>query len=194
MSTAKKVSGALARKRVLRKTTPRFGRHAAHRKARLTNNQHWKKPRGLHNKQKDNKRGSLPKVSDGYRTPVEVRGLHISGLAIKRVSNLSDLEGVNPATTGVVIASIGAKKQLAILHECAKHKIRVLNHKADARIKQLEKTRIDKQAALEEARQKKASKHTTTKTGKKAVDEKLSEEEKKEEQDKIKEEVLTKGN
>jgi ribosomal protein L32E len=186
----KAASSALQRKRILRKTTPKFTRHAPHRKARLMNKSQWKKPRGLHNKMKDNKRGSLPKVSDGYRTPQEVRGLHISGLAIVHVSNVEQLKGVNAQTQGVVIASVGAKKQLAILHECAKQSIRVLNHKTESRIALLNKKRADTQAALESARKEKQAKQTK-KTDKKSVEDTLSDEEKKEQQDKLKEEVLT---
>src|SRR3990167_7900671 len=96
-------SGALRVKRLLRAARPRFTRHAPHRKARLPDS--WRRPRGLHNKQRDNRKGSLPCVSDGWRTPVSVRGLHSSGLAIAHVSTLVELERVDSKTHGVVIAS-----------------------------------------------------------------------------------------
>jgi large subunit ribosomal protein L32e len=191
-AATKSVSSSMRTKRMLRKSTPKFTRHAPHRKARLMNKSQWKKPRGLHNKMKDNKRGSLPKVSDGYRTPQEVRGLHISGMEIVHVSNLKQLEGLKKETQAVVISSVGAKRQIELLNACMKHGIRVLNHKPEARINALESKRAAKQAKLDAARKAKDA-STKKKNAKKPADEKLSEEDKKEQQEKIKEEVLTKG-
>jgi large subunit ribosomal protein L32e len=187
-TASKPASSAMATKRTLRAKTPKFQRHANHRKARLDTR--WKKPRGLHNKQKDNKTASSPKPSSGYRTPVEVRDMHISGLRIMNVATLTQLATVNPATDGVVIASVGKKKQLALLQACVEKKIRVLNHKAEQRITHITAVR-KKQQDEHTAAQKHKEEAVKKKTAKKPVDEKLSDEEKKEQQDKIKEEVLT---
>lgn len=179
-------TNAMKAKRVLRAKTPKFSRHTPHRKARLGTR--WKKPRGLHNKQKDNKTGSAPKVSDGYRTPQSVRGLHISGMKMITVSHVKQLQGLDVKTQAVVVASVGAKRQIEILEACAQQKIKVLNHKPN-RVEALRKTHTDRKAASEAARAERQKK--VSKSEKKPIEEKLTEEEKKEQQDKVKEEILT---
>jgi large subunit ribosomal protein L32e len=163
-SAGKSGANLLTVKRQLRRSRPVFKRHGSHRKAELSDR--WKKPRGLHNKLKDNKRGCGPVVGDGYRTPKAVRGMHISGLSIVRVANVKELQGIDTATQGIVIAGIGAKKQLEILAEASKRGIRVLNHQLEKRISELkaraakvkeerEETRASKKA--KEAKETKAS-------------------------------------
>ncbi len=197
-SPAKKAgtkTAALAVKRKLRSSTPKFQRHANYRKVRL--DKRWKKPRGLHNKQRDNKRGSSPRPSDGYRTPPSVRGLHISGLEMVHVSQVAQLASINKETQAVVVASVGGKRQREILEACMKAGLRVLNHKPEARIKLLDSRRSAKQAKLAAARKSKeeSEKQKSAKSAKKEkADAELSDEEKKEQQDKLKEEVLTSKN
>jgi large subunit ribosomal protein L32e len=180
---------ALSIKRQLRRTRPAFTRHHPHRKASLGDK--WKKPRGLHNKLKDRKRGCGPWVSDGYRTPEAVRGMHISGLVIAHVANASQLTGLDPKTTGVVIARTGAKRQIELIAACQKAGLRVLNHK-DTRAQELTSRFTTRKEAREEARAaakaKQAKAGAKTKAAPKAD---LSEEEKKAEEERLKQEVLT---
>jgi large subunit ribosomal protein L32e len=183
----------IAVKRQLRRTRPVFKRHAAHRKAELS--ERWKKPRGLHNKLKDSKRGCGPAVTDGYRTPQAVRGLHVSGLRVAHVATTSDLVSLDPKTTGVVVASVGAKRQLEILNACEKAGIRVLNHKADARAKELTERFTKSKEARENAReQKKTAESKKAKDAKKAPVADETPEEHKTSEEKAKKEVLTSKN
>jgi ribosomal protein L32E len=188
---SKSTGTSMAVKRTLRAKTPKFKRHASYRKARLDDR--WKKPRGLHNKQRDSKSGSSPKVSDGYRTPQDVRGLHISGLEMVRVHSVEQLQGVDKTSQGVVVESVGARKQLMILRAAQEQGVRVLNHKPEQRIKLIEGKRAERQMALEKNRK---AKEESKKKAEKAADKKpvaseVSEEEKKQQQEKVKEEVLT---
>jgi len=187
-------SSLLTVKRQLRRTRPVFKRHGAHRKAELSDR--WKKPRGLHNKLKDNKRGSGPVVGDGYRTPAAVRGMHISGLQIAHVATVAEVAAVDKATHGVVIARVGAKRQLELIAAAQKAGVRVLNHKADARTAELtarftkgkqerDSARAAKQAA--ETKKEKAAKKAE------AAEAKPSEDEQKAAEEKAKKEVLTSG-
>lgn len=190
MSAKKTVSGALATKRRLRAQRPRFGRHASHRKARLDSR--WKRPRGLHNKQRDTKKGSSPSISDGWRTPTSVRGLHSSGLVIVHVSRPSQLEVIDNKSQAVVISAVGGKRQHELLQACMKLGLKVLNHKPEQRVKLLEERLVKRKAHIAQARKdKEAAKAKVMQTEKKPE---LSEEDKKKAQDKIKEEVLTSGN
>jgi large subunit ribosomal protein L32e len=181
----------LAVKRQLRRTRPVFKRHGAHRKAELSDR--WKKPRGLHNKLKDNKRGCGPVVSDGYRTPEAVRGHHVSGLAIVHVATVDALAGLDAATQGIVIARVGGKRQLEIMAAATKAGIRVLNHDVEKRTAELtarftagkqerERAREAKKAA--EAKKAKAAKKADTPAAESDEDHKAAEE-------KAKKEVLT---
>jgi large subunit ribosomal protein L32e len=192
----KGATNLLTVKRQLRRSRPVFKRHGAHRKAELS--ERWKKPRGLHNKLKDNKRGCGPVVSDGYRTPEAVRGLHISGLAIVHVATVDALTGIDKATQGVVISRVGAKRQLEIMAAAHKAGIRVLNHNVEKRTSEL-KARFTK--GKEEREQARAAKKATeTKTDKKAkkadaaADVEPSEDEVKAAEEKAKKEVLTSKN
>jgi large subunit ribosomal protein L32e len=67
-------------------------------------------------------------VEAGYRSPRAARGLHPSGFEEVRVHNVDDLEGVDPATQAVRIAStVGGRKRERIEDVCEDREIRVLN-------------------------------------------------------------------
>jgi large subunit ribosomal protein L32e len=189
-------SSLLAVKRQLRRSRPVFKRHGAHRKAELSDR--WKKPRGLHNKLKDNKRGCGPVVGDGYRTPEAVRGLHISGLAIVHVATVAALTGIDKETHGIVISSVGAKRQLEILAAAQKAGIRVLNHNVEKRTSELKARFTQSKEAREQARaEKKTAETKKEKAAKKAetaAEAAPSEDEVKAAEEKAKKEVLTSKN
>lgn len=178
----------------MRRTRPVFTRHRPDRKASL--DERWKKPRGLHNKLKDRKRGCNAWVSGGYRTPVEVRGMHISGLSIVHVANAKQLDGVNKETHGIVISAVGAKRQLELLAAAKDAGIRVLNHNSEERTKELttrfKAAAADRKTARDAAAAKAATQSKKAKPTKPAADTR-TDAEKRDAEDKIKEEVLTKG-
>jgi large subunit ribosomal protein L32e len=185
------ISNAMRTKRILRAARPTFRRHGSQRKGEVK--AAWRKPRGLHNKQKDNKKNRLARPDNGWRTPIEVRGLHSSGLSIVRVAHLAQLTGLDPAVHGVVIASVGARAQIALIDAAAKSGLRVLNYDAHER-KQMITKRYD--ARREERKVARVAKAETEKSKEKAAKDKkatdaASDDEKKAEQEKIKEEVLT---
>ena len=115
---------ALAKK--LRESTPQFNRQDYHKKKRIPTS--WRRPRGQLSKQRRGMKGKGPKVQAGYRSPTAARGLHPSGFEEVRVFNTDDIEGVDPATQAVRIAStVGGRKREAIEDECEDREIRVLN-------------------------------------------------------------------
>ncbi len=187
------VNANVIAKRMVRRVRPVFKRHASHRKARLRNSTGWRKPRGLHNKQRDCFNGASPMPQSGYQSPEELRGLHASGLAIVRVFTTNDVESIDPKTAGALIAKVGGKRQVLLLQACEKRGVRVLNHKdAAARIELLTSRVKDRHAASETARKaKQVREDASKKAAKKPVDEKVSDEEHKEQEKHIKEEVLT---
>ena len=115
---------ALAKKH--RESTPQFNRQDYHKKKRVPTS--WRRPRGQLSKQRRRMKGKGPKVEAGYRSPTAARGLHPSGFEEVRVFTTDDLEGVDPATEAVRIASaVGGRKREAIEDVCEDREIRVLN-------------------------------------------------------------------
>jgi large subunit ribosomal protein L32e len=91
----------------------------------------WRKPRGQHNKQREQKKakGALPKP--GFGSPVAVRGMHPSGFFEVLVSSLKELEGINPKTHTVRIgATVGDRKRLVLQETALSAGIKVLNVRA----------------------------------------------------------------
>ncbi|MDK2917252.1 MAG: large subunit ribosomal protein L32e [Euryarchaeota archaeon] len=111
-----------------RHNKPAFKRRGLHRKSRLADV--WRRPRGLHNKQRRQfkAKGALPRP--GYGSPAAVRGMHPSGYAEVLVFTPADLAGLNPETQAVRIAgSVGNRKRGAIQERALELGLKVLNAK-----------------------------------------------------------------
>ena len=88
----------------------------------------WRKPRGQHNKQREQKKakGALPKP--GFGSPIEVRGMHPSGFFEVMVFSEKDLEGLNPKIQAVRIGgTVGERKRLALQEKAGSAGLKVLN-------------------------------------------------------------------
>lgn len=119
----------------------RFKRDGAGKKPQLSAS--WRRPRGLHHKQRRQKKakGALP--TPGYGSPLLIRGLHPSGFAEVRVFRVADLSGLNPDEKVVRIAgSVGGKNRSLIQEEAARVGLRILNLKE----KQTSETDADTEA------------------------------------------------
>ena len=115
---------ALAQKH--REGKPQFNRQDYHKKKRVPTS--WRRPRGDLSKQRRGIKGKGDTVEAGFRSPTAARGLHPSGFEEVRVFNTDDLEGVDPETEAVRIASsVGARKRERIEEVCEDREIRVLN-------------------------------------------------------------------
>ncbi|RCU48076.1 50S ribosomal protein L32e [Haloplanus salinus] len=115
---------ALVQKR--REGKPQFNRQDYHKKKRTPTS--WRQPRGNLSKQRRGIKGKGATVEAGYRSPTAARGLHPSGFEEVRVHNTDDVEGVDPDTEAVRIASgVGARKRERIEDACEDREIRVLN-------------------------------------------------------------------
>jgi len=90
----------------------------------------WRKPRGQHNKQREQKKakGALPKP--GYGSPIAVRGMHPSGFFEMLVTSEKDLEGLNPKTHAVRIGgTVGTRKRVVLQDKAVAVGLKVLNAK-----------------------------------------------------------------
>ncbi len=88
----------------------------------------WRKPRGQHNKQREQKKakGALPKP--GFGSPIAVRGMHPSGFFEVLVSSVKELEGLDPKTQAVRIgATVGERKRVGLQEKALAAGFKVLN-------------------------------------------------------------------
>ncbi|MFX0198174.1 MAG: 50S ribosomal protein L32e [Candidatus Hodarchaeota archaeon] len=105
---------------------PKFRRPESWKLKRLKAS--WRRPRGIDNKIRQQKKGYPPKVKTGYRSPSESRGLHPSGFAEVIVYSPQELTLVDRKTQIVTIAStIGVRKKTQILERAREWAIRVTN-------------------------------------------------------------------
>lgn len=105
---------------------PEFHRQEWFRYRRLGTS--WRKPRGKHSKLREKKGYRNAFVESGYRGPREVRNLHPSGFKEVYVTNIKDIDGINPKTEGARIASsVGKRKRYEIQDKARSLGIRVFN-------------------------------------------------------------------
>jgi len=137
----------------------RFKRDGYGKKRQLSDS--WRKPRGQHNKQREQKKakGALPKP--GFGSPVAVRGMHPSGFFEVLVTSLKDLEGLDPKTQAVRLgATVGTRKRTIIQEQAVSAGFKVLN----ARVVKVTKAKpVKKDTGKEKAEKKAPAKKTAVK-------------------------------
>ena len=88
----------------------------------------WRKPRGQHNKQREQKKakGALPKP--GFGSPIAVRGMHPSGFFEVLISSVKELEGIDPKTHAIRIgATVGDRTRIGLQEKALAAGFKVLN-------------------------------------------------------------------
>ena len=128
----------------------------------------WRKPRGQHNKQREQKKakGALPKP--GFGSPIAVRGMHPSGFFEALVSSLKELEGLDPKTQAIRIrATVGDRKRVAIQEAALGKGLKVLN----ARVLRMKAVKAPTKADVTT----KEAKEAKTKKAEKAAEDKKAE-------------------
>jgi len=157
----------------------RFKRDGFGKKSQISDS--WRKPRGQHNKQREQKKakGNLPKP--GFGSPIAVRGMHPSGFYEVLVYTVDDLKGLDAKTQAVRIAAkVGNRKRTGIQEKALSAGLKVLN--AREITSSLKKTPVApvKEKAKKEKPQKKEQKKTAKpKSMKKAKEAPKAKEEKK---------------
>lgn len=105
---------------------PDFNRHDSHKKKRLSTS--WRKPRGLHNKMREQIAAKGKPVRPGFGSPRAVRGFHPSGFKEMLVNNVQDLEKAKGYAVRIA-STVGMKKRLEIQAKAAEMSLKVLNVK-----------------------------------------------------------------
>jgi large subunit ribosomal protein L32e len=116
-------------KRLIRVRTDKgatFKRDGYGKKRQLSDS--WRKPRGQHNKQREQKKakGALPKP--GFGSPVAVRGMHPSGFFEVLVFSVRELDGIDPKTHAIRLgATVGDRTRLGLQEKALAAGFKVLN-------------------------------------------------------------------
>ena len=116
-------------KRLIRVRTDKgatFKRDGYGKKRQLSDS--WRKPRGQHNKQREQKKakGALPKP--GFGSPVAVRGMHPSGFFEVLVFSVGELDGIDPKTHAIRLgATVGDRTRLGLQEKALAAGFKVLN-------------------------------------------------------------------
>jgi len=124
----------------------------------------WRKPRGQHNKQREQKKakGALPKP--GFGSPIAVRGMHPSGFFEILISSAKELEGFDPKTHAVRIrATVGERTRTGLQEKALAEGFKVLNArlvKTEPNQEKLEESveGAEKDAGTEKKEEKKSAK------------------------------------
>ncbi len=114
----------------------------------------WRKPRGQHNKQREQKKakGALPKP--GFGSPIAVRGMHPSGFFEVLISSLKELEGIDPKTHAIRIgATVGDRNRIGLQEKALGEGFKVLNARA-ASVKETKPKQIDAERFSAEQKKK----------------------------------------
>lgn len=123
------IKSELARRRELikRKWKPEFRRFLAWEFWKFERRDSYRRPKGNDNKMRVEVKGYPPRVKVGYRTMKEIRGLHPSGLVPVVVSNVKELEGLDPRQHIVYIAStVSLRKKAEIAKAASERGLRVV--------------------------------------------------------------------
>lgn len=105
---------------------PQFIRQESWRYDRLDTT--WRKPKGIDNHQRKQKKGWPVLVKAGYGSPKVARGLHPSGYTDNLIHNMKDLEKLDPKTDGIRFAhGLGRKKRLEIIVKAKEKKFKIFN-------------------------------------------------------------------
>jgi len=124
----------------------------------------WRKPRGQHNKQREQKKakGALPKP--GFGSPIAVRGMHPSGFFEILISSAKELEGFDPKTHAVRIrATVGERTRTGLQEKALAEGFKVLNARLVKTVPNQEKLEesvegAEKDAGTEKKEEKKSAK------------------------------------
>ncbi len=186
-------------KKEKKKKNPEFKRADAHKKKRL--NKGWRRPKGLQNKMRLQKKGYRKIVKAGYRTPKELRGTNEKGMELIIINNLKELEQVNKEKQAIIIGKTGRKKKQEIISKAEELRITIENLSVKKYLETTRKKQEEKAVKKEELKKKQEEKEKEAKEKKKqetkekeSKEKEKTEEEKKLEEKKEKDKILTTKN
>ena len=105
---------------------PHFKRQEWHRYKKL--GEKWRKARGKTSKRRryEARKPAMPAI--GYGSPRKTRGLHPSGYRDVLISNIKELESLDPKTqAGRISSKVGKRKKEMMLDKASELGIKILN-------------------------------------------------------------------
>ncbi|AFK50768.1 50S ribosomal protein L32e [Thermogladius calderae 1633] len=128
-----RIERLLELRRKIKEKKPEFLRYLWWKKPKFENDLKWRKPKGIDNKVRRKLKGYPPLVSVGYGGPAEVRGYHPSGLIPVTVSNVDEIDKLDPSKNIIYIsATTGLKKKIEIYRAAVAKGFKVANPPAVA--------------------------------------------------------------
>ncbi len=128
ISRSKESSAQAREKSRLEKKKGKFKRQNYGKKLRVPDK--WHRPRGIDSGHREDEKHKPAHPRPGYITPMRVKGLDVTGYKPIRVLNVTGLDGIEPKTEAIIIAScVGMKKRKDIQKIAQEKKIQVLNYK-----------------------------------------------------------------
>lgn len=176
-----------------------FIRKDAFKKKRL--GQTWRKPKGLQNKKRLQRKGNARKVKPGFGTKNTDRHTTKAGLKIITITTLAQLKEVNPKTHAIIIGKTGMNKKLQLLEEAEKAKITIANlnvkkykEQAEEKLKEKKQAAKERETKLVDKAKEEAKKEKKAEEKKKEAEKpKETEEEKKKREKEEKDKLLIKA-
>ena len=159
-------------------------------------NAKWRKPKGVHSKQRHHRRGHRSIVKAGFRTNKLVRDLDISGLVPVVINSVNHVSLLNKNIHGAIVGrAVGNRKKMLLLAELKKYGIKVLNLKEGYEKfiqDEFNKRKQERDTKIAEKTKKKAKKEEKKEVPKE--EKQITEEEKQAQEKKEKDKLLTKSN
>ncbi|MCH8519684.1 MAG: hypothetical protein LAT82_02920 [Nanoarchaeota archaeon] len=131
----------------IKKRKPTYRRRQSNQYAKIAKNDAWRRPKGMGNKSRRNRRGHIGMLKVGYGSPKSVRGANRDGLFEVVIGNIEQLKLVDSKThVGVISRTVGDKKKLAILEFAQKEKLSIGNvGNISAKIDEIKSKRVSKE-------------------------------------------------
>jgi large subunit ribosomal protein L32e len=111
------MSNSLKEKSIIRSKRPVFRRSSAVHTLKVSRTG-YRRPKGVHNKMKDNRKGHPTQIKTGFGFPKETRGFTVAGKKIVTVFSVEQLVSYKPQDVSVIVsASLGTRTKLDIFKE-----------------------------------------------------------------------------
>ncbi|MCA9458931.1 MAG: hypothetical protein KC550_00115 [Nanoarchaeota archaeon] len=160
---------------------PTFKRGQTNQFPKFKNDPKWRKPKGLGNKVRRQRRGQSAMPNVGYGSPKAIKGLNKDGLREVLVYKSDELVNIKKGEIAKIAGTVGGKKRLEIINKAKESKMALANIKdTEKAIKTLTKVKKEAKKEVKKEVKKEAKKDSKKDTKEEAKKETPKKEAKKE--------------